>query len=215
MSYGLHNLDEKILKILNFENGFFVEAGANDGISQSNTALYEFEYGWKGLLVEPNFKKYLECKAHRKNSIVENCALVSHNYDKKTITGNFNHTGYTESLTAMVYDSGDWCDEILKEHKDLIANDLTEVPAKTIDELLEKHKINHIDLFSLDVEGYEISALNGLTFEKVSPTYFLIETASWDHRRKVIIDYMISKGYSIEMDDELGVNDILFKKNDI
>jgi hypothetical protein len=70
-------------------------------------------------------------------------------------------------------------------------------------------------LFSLDVEGYEISALNGLTFEKVSPTYFLIETASWDHRRKVIIDYMISKGYSIEMDDELGVNDILFKKNDI
>jgi hypothetical protein len=44
MTYSLHDLDDKLLKYLNFENGFFIEAGANDGLSQSNTALYEFEY---------------------------------------------------------------------------------------------------------------------------------------------------------------------------
>jgi len=50
MTYSLHDLDDKLLKYLNFENGFFIEDGANDGLSQSNTALYEFEYGWKGII---------------------------------------------------------------------------------------------------------------------------------------------------------------------
>lgn len=213
MAYGLHDLDEKLLKHLNFDNGFFIEAGANDGISQSNTALYEFNYGWTGLLIEPNYKKYLECKDNRKNSIVENYALVSKNYDKSTISGNFNQIGYVESLTSLVYDSGDWCDEHLLGHKNEIQNNLVEVPAITLNELLQKHDINHIDFISLDVEGYEISVLNGLDFIKYSPTYFLIETTSYENRKKAIIDYMHNQGYYILMDDELGVNDVLFGKS--
>lgn len=215
MGYGLNNLDEKILKYLNFNNGFFIEAGANDGLSQSNTALYEFEYGWKGLLIEPNFKKYIECKKNRKNSIVENYALVSYNYTDKNINGNFDQHGYVESLTSMVYDEGDWCDEHLKMHKNDIINSLIQVPAITIGDLLEKHNINHVDLFSLDVEGYEISVLNGLNFNKIAPNYFLIETTSFENRKKSIVDYMLEKNYKIVMDDELGVNDVLFKRNNL
>lgn len=41
MTYSLHDLDDKLLKYLNFENGFFIEAGANDGLSQSNTAFID------------------------------------------------------------------------------------------------------------------------------------------------------------------------------
>lgn len=212
MGYGLHNLDEKILKHLNFYDGFFIEAGANDGVSQSNTALYEFNYGWRGLLVEPNYKKYIECKFNRKKSIVENFALVSSNYSKDSIFGNFNSIGYVDSLTSMVYDDGDWCDAHLQEHKKNISEKLVEVPSTTIDNLLEKHNISHVDLFSLDVEGYEISVLNGLNFSRVSPTYFLIETTSFENRKDAIIQYMLNKDYEIIMDDELGVNDVLFKK---
>lgn len=215
MGYGLNNLDTKILKYLNFNNGFFIEAGANDGLSQSNTALYEFEYGWKGLLIEPNFKKYIECKKNRKNSIVENYALVSYNYTDKNINGNFDQHGYVESLTSMVYDEGDWCDEHLKIHKNDIINSLIQVSAITIGDLLEKHNINHVDLFSLDVEGYEISVLNGLNFNKITPNYFLIETTSFENRKKTIVDYMLEKNYEIVMDDELGVNDVLFRKNNL
>jgi len=35
-------------------NGFFIEAGASDGISFSNTLYFEAKLGWTGLLVEPN-----------------------------------------------------------------------------------------------------------------------------------------------------------------
>jgi hypothetical protein len=35
------------------QNGTFVEAGANDGVTESNTLALETEYGWTGLLAEP------------------------------------------------------------------------------------------------------------------------------------------------------------------
>jgi len=51
-----------LLNDLNYDSGFFIEAGANDGLKFSNTYLYEIEKGWKGLLVEPNHSQYVECK---------------------------------------------------------------------------------------------------------------------------------------------------------
>ena len=38
---------------LNFENGFYVDIGANDGRSSSNTYHLEKTLGWGGILIEP------------------------------------------------------------------------------------------------------------------------------------------------------------------
>ena len=35
-----NKLDLKMLKYINYENGFFIECGANDGVNQSNTWYY-------------------------------------------------------------------------------------------------------------------------------------------------------------------------------
>ena len=56
--------------------GTFLEAGAFDGIYQSNTLFLE-KYGWKGVLVEPSFENYLKCLINRPNTISVNSALVS------------------------------------------------------------------------------------------------------------------------------------------
>ena len=210
MVYALHELDEKMLKYLNFNNGFFIEAGANDGISQSNTFLYEKEFDWNGLLIEPNPSKYNQCKNNRPNSIVENYALVSNSYKHDYIDGDFDHEGYADSLMSMVLDEGDWCDDILrdckKEKKE--SSNIIKVPATSLDKLLEKHNIKKIDFFSLDVEGYEISVLNGFDIEKYLPNYMLIETTSFENRRKVIFDYMEDRNYKVI--EELTINDYLF-----
>ena len=51
---GLNGLqDKKVLKYLPTAPGFFIEAGANDGLKQSNTFYLESRRGWRGLLVEP------------------------------------------------------------------------------------------------------------------------------------------------------------------
>lgn len=43
------------------------------------------------------------------------------------------------------------------------------------DTLLERHGIDHVDLFVLDVEGHELSVLRGMIGTKVWPRVFCIE----------------------------------------
>ena len=37
MGYAQNDIDLKFIKYFDFKNGFFIEAGANDGLIQSNT----------------------------------------------------------------------------------------------------------------------------------------------------------------------------------
>jgi hypothetical protein len=79
-------------KYLNYNNGFFIEVGANDGIQQSNTLRLEKDLGWKGILIEPSFESYINCIKNRKDSLVLNIALTSFSdYQKRQFQyGDFN-----------------------------------------------------------------------------------------------------------------------------
>ena len=46
-------LTKKMLKYINYKNGFYIDCGANDGVNQSNTWYYEKNLGWNGILIEP------------------------------------------------------------------------------------------------------------------------------------------------------------------
>ena len=187
-------------KYFNFRNGFFVEAGANNGIDQSNTIELENNFGWSGLLIEPNTFKFNQCIFNRPKSICENYALVSSSYASDTINGDFAHRDNNQSLMGTVEDPGDYCDEFLLEAKNSRKNDYgyIAVPATTLDSLLKKHNISKINFLSLDVEGYEISVLNGLDLNVYRPTYCLIETAfNFANGRRLVAvsDHMIRNGY--------------------
>ncbi|MCP9889441.1 hypothetical protein KBY57_00010 [Cyanobium sp. Aljojuca 7D2] len=65
-SYGLNQLDLKLISAINAERkGYFVELGANDGVSQSNTYKLQKHFGWTGLLIEPSPRRFVECVANR------------------------------------------------------------------------------------------------------------------------------------------------------
>jgi FkbM family methyltransferase len=154
MEHYINNL----LSFLDIKNGFYIEAGANNGIFQSYT--YELEKnGWKGILIEPSIVSYNECLKNRKSdNIFFNCALVSDDNIKK-ISGDFNSGSLMSSVNG----------------NRLKNNQLIEVSATTISSILKQCNISDIDLFSLDVEGYEIDVLNGLDFNIYKPKYFVIE----------------------------------------
>ena len=64
--HGNELLDKKMLKYINFKNGFYIEIGAHDGIINSNTYYYEKNLNWRGILVEPS--NYFEnLKKNRSN----------------------------------------------------------------------------------------------------------------------------------------------------
>src|SRR5436190_1037191 len=88
-SFALNELDRKLGSILRFRNGFFIEAGANDGIAQSNTLYFEKYFGWTGLLIEPIPELAQRCRKNRPGCVTENCALVDFEYSPKTVEMRF------------------------------------------------------------------------------------------------------------------------------
>lgn len=209
-SYALEEIDLKLRKYLSINDGFYIECGANDGITQSNTFAYE-QLGWSGLLVEPCPINYSKCVRNRPRSIVENYALVSSSYNKNTISGFFDNSCYNGLMATLDDYPPSMDQERIKCHKEF-ANKFglrpKEVPCRTLQSLIDKHRISHVDFFSLDVEGYEIEVLNGLDFNIIRPKYILIEVTESQENQKKILEYMSSIGY--DNIEKVSINDVLF-----
>ena len=67
---ALYGIDRKLERWLDRDGGVFIEAGANDGVRQSNTYFLEKKRGWTGLLVEPVPELAAECRKNRRAAVV-------------------------------------------------------------------------------------------------------------------------------------------------
>lgn len=204
-----HNdLDFKLSKYLNFRNGVFIEAGANDGYSQSNTFFLEKGLKWKGLLIEAVPELYEKCKRLRKRSFVIQGGLVSKDYKKKTLKifyanlmstaeGAMKPTALSEHIKKGIQ-----CQGIERSHS-------FEANALTFKEALRHTKFSKIDFMSIDLEGYEIEALRGFDFTIHRPHYILIEV----HDPQLVDSFFCSIDY-VKV-DELSYHDYLYKDNQV
>ncbi|MGE3316128.1 MAG: FkbM family methyltransferase [Planctomycetaceae bacterium] len=203
-SYALDDIDRKLRRYLDFDNGFFIEAGANDGIEFSNTLYFEKYRNWSGLLIEPLPQQAALCAENRPRCYVENCALVSSDYTGPTIEMRF--CGQLSLVKGAMK-----CDETERKHiergcelQKIETYSLT-VPARTLTSILESHGILHVDFLSLDVEGYELEALRGLDFDRYHPSFMLIEAHSRDE-----LDRFLRPHY--EPIAELSRQDVLYRR---
>lgn len=207
-------LPDLIHSELNFKNGFYIEAGANNGIRQSNTLFLEKNLGWKGILVEPNTKKFHICKQYRAtNNLFYNCAL-SPSENITEMCGNFSEDDEGESLSAsttllleLEYYNESFKSELIKKIND---REHIIVPAKTLNSILEENKINHVDFMSLDIEGFELEVLRYFNFSKFNISYILIETASRITYSQEVKNFMENNGYIFYK--KISNNDDLYKK---
>jgi FkbM family methyltransferase len=160
---GYDGLDKRMLKYINFKNGFYIECGANDGVNQSNTWYFEKELGWNGLLIEPIDEVFKELKENRSNkNFFFNRALRSLNYKKKTVELKLNLDDTLSTRSTV--------DDIDTRIKIVVRS-------ANLNFILNKIKAPKIiDFFSLDVEGDEFEVLKGINFKQYSFKYILIET---------------------------------------
>lgn len=191
-SFGLNSLDLKLEPYLSgIKNGFFVEAGASDGVNQSNTLFFEKEHGWRGLLVEAIPELAEKCRSNRPAAIVENAALISKDFREPAVT--MRYAGLMSVVKGGMLTKTEEDEHVRIGLKRLNAESREiSVPAGTLTGILEKHGISKIDFLSLDVEGYELQALQGLDFGKYRPSYILVEARYKDD----IDSFMKSVGYN-------------------
>jgi FkbM family methyltransferase len=190
-SYGLDRLDHLILAALpEGPPGFFIEIGAYDGVTQSNSVLLE-NRGWTGLLIEANPGSYARCCRTRPAMITEHAACVPADFPE-------DHTTITDvGLMSMTGESrfspqtrADWVERGAgftgRAPQDI------DVPTTTMSALLDKHAVARVDLLLLDVEGAEIDVLKGLDFNRHAPVRIVAEDAYDDE----LAAYLSDLGYS-------------------
>ena len=134
--------EDRILykKYLNYKNGFFIELGAMDGKTFSNTLFYEKEMQWKGVLIEPSPGQFLQLQSNRPK-------CYNFNYAVSEINGFVNFTD-AKALGCIVNSNSEEHIKLWRLDK---VNKIISVPSKPLLEIIQDIHIEQVDLFSIDV----------------------------------------------------------------
>lgn len=181
-------LNEEIF--MNKRGGIFVEIGAHDGISFSNTYFFEKELDWSGICIEPNPEIFGQLTKNRKCYCEQVC--ITNSFSKKRF---LKCSGYMLEMYSGLMDEFDPrhieridCEiEIYGGKKEIIWIECA--PFKAI---LRKYNISHVDFLSIDIEGGEKSALETIDFDAVKIDIIVVEN---NFDEDVVKNFLLSKGY--------------------
>src|ERR1700726_1823547 len=137
-------------------NGYFVEFGATDGVNLSNSCLLEREFGWRGILAEPNPAWHPTLGQNRKADIDLRCV-----FGRSGERVAFAATKHPELATIVGYESNDGHRQARRDHT------VVEVKTVSLNDLLEQHDApQEIDYISIDTEGSELDILEPFDFAR-------------------------------------------------
>ena len=153
-------------------NGTFLEFGATDGVSLSNSMMLENKFGWSGVLAEPSPQWHEKLFENRPNSTILTECIYS-------------ETG--RKLDFFVSDSG-----VLSTLDEFRESDVSSMPGNTQlrnasgyncevetislnDVILEYFDGAKIDYMSVDTEGSELLILKQFDFSKYAPKVVTVE----------------------------------------
>ena len=188
-------LGQDIFVVANSDNkkeNFFIEFGATDGVTISNTYLLEKELNWKGILVEPariwhqNLEKNRSC-------IIDKRCIYYKSGEKISFLVVQNNKKAEPGLSSLeeYAANGDWASNLrLKNSKKEFVETIT------LDDLLDFYDAPElIDYMSVDTEGSEFDILKSLDFKKRKIKIITVEHNYHKNRGK-IKNLLEKNGYS-------------------
>jgi FkbM family methyltransferase len=186
-NYYSQNGEDAVLDLIfkNKKKGFFVEIGCIDGRRFSNTLSFE-ERGWYGVCIEANADYIDLLKVNRPNSIVCHCAAGETDEDAVFYA---NARGSLSTLDKNK--EALWKREYAEYFTGFEEQNVKKVRIST---LLDELGVSEIDILSLDIEGYEVEALNGLDLSRHRPRVMIIESDSISHEAQ-LDKKILSQGY--------------------
>jgi FkbM family methyltransferase len=208
---SLNQLDQKLEKYVDYDNGYFVELGANDGVTQSNSLYFEKYRNWRGLLVEPIPHNFLKCLQNRSSENAIYCAAcVSFDYPN-----DFVRIAYSNLMSTPINLESDIQNP--QEHAEDGERFLDKgervfefgALARTLSSLLaDAGAPKIVDFLSLDVEGAELEVLKGVNHYEFRFKYILVECRNFAK----LNSYLEQNGYRFI--EQLSSQDYLFKSSE-
>ena len=187
-----------------YRSGFFVDIGASDGVTASNTYLLEKFYKWQGICVDPN-PITLKSMCGARDTIVSDLCV----YKESGKILPFKYLGDQSEFYGWNLRSG--IDGLISKDMPVKMNDHN-VFTITLTDLLELYKApNKIDYISIDVEGSEIEVLTGLDFSKYDVKMFSTEYENEENRAK--IDWIMSRNNYERVDFDQQCTEDRYIKN--
>jgi len=127
---------------LNSSSGVYVEIGAFDGKTFSNTLMLERCFGWQGVLIEANPRNFALLNSSGRRAHLVHSAVCQN--DQRTVT--FSMDG-DETAGEL--------DRLTSRRQTARRHHTVNVPCKPLSSILLDHGLERADFLSLDVEGAE------------------------------------------------------------
>lgn len=184
--YSQHGEDRYIIDnfFKNKTGGTFVELGAIDGLTFSNTYTLEKYFNWSGVLIEPSIELFDSLVSNRPKS-------KCYNYAISTKKGEVQFDVYDHPAMTQV-------SEMRSPESTGVIQKTVLYPTIPICEILHDAEIKHIDFFSIDVEGAELDVLESMDWD-ISVDVMLLEiknkVSSSAEKNIKCRDFLLSKGF--------------------
>ena len=142
--------------------GTYIELGAFDGSTESNTMFFDKCLGWDGLLVEGQPDSYEKVILNRPRAVKLSFSPTCENENETVQFHNYPMTNSGLQGSAKTYDKKNWT---------------VDVPCGPLTSVLQNvlGTINPISFLSLDVEGAESMVLNVLDLNAITIDVIMIE----------------------------------------
>ena len=173
----------------NKPNGYFVEFGAADGVNYCNTYLLEKQFGWTGIIAEPNRSFLPHIKGNRNCVAEENCV-----WSRSGETLPFTATEDGSLSTLSAFSSED--------HHDRSRAETYNVQTISLLDLLVKHNSPEvIDYVSIDTEGSELDIISAFDFRRFTFRCMTIEHNFVSKKRDAVAAILTQNGYLRVLED--------------
>jgi FkbM family methyltransferase len=146
------------------KGGFFLDVGSSEPVEGSTTYYLEKHLGWSGIAVDA-LSEYADSYAELRPRTRFHSYIVT------------DHSGKKQKFYRVVGAPGlsSTTDEREFAGVKLRSNTII-VPTITMDELLEREKVEQVDFLSMDIEGGEPRALAAFDIQKYRPRLICIES---------------------------------------
>jgi FkbM family methyltransferase len=174
--------------------GIYVELGALDGVTYSNTHFFRHALAWKGALIEPNTKSFKKLKKNRApRDDVFNAAVCANKQMVHFLEdgGNGAISGVVEFMAPTF---------VRRWHtKTNPKATLTKIMCESLSGILMQSNVVgsvHVDFLSVDVEGGEFEVIKTLDFNKHQFGVILYEADEHNPvKNEALKSFLVSNGY--------------------